>query len=184
MSDVTAILCRIEAGDQLAAHELLPLVYDELRKLAATRMALERSDHTLQATALVHEAFLRLVDSEKPQQWDGRGHFFSAAAEAMRRILLNHARGRAAAKRGNDWSRLSLDAIETPGAVSHEELVALNEVLDQLAEKDPRKADVVKLRIYAGLTIPQIAHVLKLGHRTVDREWGFAKAWLRTRLEN
>ena len=182
MSDVTRILSKIESGDQQATAELLPLVYDELRKLAAHKMAQEKPDHTLQATALVHEAYLRLVGGQQ-LHWDSRGHFFAAAAEAMRRILLNHARGKKAVKRGGDWSRLSLDAISIPGETTHEELVALNEAVDQLAQHNGQIAEVVNLRIYAGLTIPQISDVMNLGRRTVDRHWDFAKSWLRTRLE-
>lgn len=184
MTDVTQILQQIESGDSAAAEELLPLVYDELKKLAAARMADERSDHTLQATALVHEAYLRLVgaDAEGDRHWNSRGHFFGAAAEAMRRILLNHARDRAAGKRGGDWQRVTLESIAVPGAVDPANLIAFNELFDQLVQHDPQAGEIAKLRIFAGLTVPEIAAVLEIGPRTVDRHWAFARAWLRTHV--
>jgi RNA polymerase sigma factor (TIGR02999 family) len=184
MCDVTRILGEIEAGDPSAAEQLLPLVYEELRKLAAAKMAQEKPDQTLQATALVHEAYIRLVDTEKVQHWNSRGHFFGAAAEAMRRILLNHARDKATVKRGVDWARVTLDAITVPGGIDPAELIALNDVFDRLAERDPQAGEIAKLRIFAGLTVPEIAEVLDVGRRTVDRQWAFARAWLRTQLSS
>jgi RNA polymerase sigma factor (TIGR02999 family) len=179
MSDVTQILGRIEEGDGQAAEKLLPLVYDELRKLAAAKMAQEQPGQTLQATALVHEAYLRLVDVERVQHWNSRGHFFAAAAEAMRRILLNRARDKAAVKRGVDWARVTLDAIAIPGGIDPAELIAFNDLFEQL---DPRAGEIAKLRIFAGLTVPEIAEVLDVGRRSVDRQWAFARAWLRTQI--
>jgi RNA polymerase sigma factor (TIGR02999 family) len=184
MTDVTQILSAIEQGDPSAAEQLLPLVYEELRKLAAQKMAQENPGQTLQATGLVHEAYLRLVDVEKAQHWNSRGHFFGAAAEAMRRILLNHARDKATAKRGVDWARVTLDAITIPGGIDPAELFAFNDVFDQLAELDPQAGEIAKLRIFAGLTVPDIAQVLDVGRRTVDRQWAFARAWLRTQVSS
>ena len=182
MNDVTQILSQIEQGDPSAADQLLPLVYEELRKLAAAKLANEKPGQTLQATALVHDAYIRLVDVEKAQHWNSRGHFFGAAAEAMRRILVNHARDKATVKRGGNWARVTLDAIITPGGIDPANLVAFNDVLDRLAELDPQAGEITKLRIFAGLTVPEIAEVLDLGRRTVDRQWAFARAWLRTEL--
>ena len=182
MNDVTQILSRIEDGDGKAAEELLPLVYEELRKLAAAKLANEKPGQTLQATALVHEAYIRLVDVEKAQHWNSRGHFFGAAAEAMRRILVNHARDKATAKRGVDWARVTLDAITVPGGIDPAELIAFNDVFDQLAKLDPQSGEIAKLRIFAGLTVPEIAEVLDVGRRTVDRQWAFARAWLRIQI--
>ena len=185
MPDVTRILNAIKDGNPSAADELLPLIYDELRKLAAARMAQESPDHTLQATALVHEAYLRLVgsgDSGKGQQWDGRGHFFAAAAEAMRRILVNRAREKATAKRGGNWERVTLDSIAHAGGIEPPDLIALDDALDQLFENDSRTAEIAKLRIFAGLTIPEVAAMLEIPRRSVDRHWAFARAWLRSRL--
>ena len=182
MSDVTRILGQIESGDPTAARELLPLVYEELRKLAAAKMAQEKPGQTLQATALVHEAYLQLVGNSSDQHWNSRGHFFGAAAEAMRRILLNHAREKAAEKRGADWDRLTLEAIAVPGGVDPSEFMALNDLFDQLAALDAQAGEIAKLRIFAGLTVPEIAAALNLGRRTVDRQWAFARAWLRTQV--
>jgi RNA polymerase sigma factor (TIGR02999 family) len=180
MSDVTRILSQIESGSPLAAEQLLPLVYDELRKLAAAKLAHEKPGHTLQATALVHEAYLRLLGGPATQNWNNRGHFFGAAAEAMRRILLNHARDKATAKRGADWGRVTLEALATPGGIDPAELIAFNDLFEQLAASDPQSGEIAKLRIFAGLTVPEIAEILKLAPRTVDRQWAFARAWLRT----
>jgi len=182
MSDVTHILSQIESGDPSAAEQLLPLVYDELRKLAAAKLAHEKPGQTLQATALVHEAYLRLLGNPTARNWNSRGHFFGAAAEAMRRILLNHARDKATEKRGADWGRVTLEAIAIPGGIDPAELIAFNDLFDQLAEADPQAGEIAKLRIFAGLTVPEIAEVLKLGPRTVDRQWAFARAWLRTHV--
>jgi RNA polymerase sigma factor (TIGR02999 family) len=184
MADVTQILSQISSGDPTAADELLPLVYEELRKLAAAKLAQEKPGQTLQATALVHEAYLRLVDIEKVQHWNSRGHFFGAAAEAMRRILINHARDKATVKRGANWRKVTLDAIATPGGVDPSELIAFNEAFDELVELDPQAGEIARLRIFAGLTIPEIAQVLEIGPRTVDRRWAFARAWLQTRLSS
>ncbi len=184
MSQVTHILNLIKAGDPLAANDLLPLVYDELRKLAKARMRQEAPNHTLGATALVHEAYLRLVGNDSGQAWENKGHFFAAAAEAMRRILINHARDKATIKRGIGWQRISLDNIVIPGAVDPAKFFAFNDTLDRLVELDPQAGEVAKLRIFAGLTIPEIAEVLNLGARTVDRLWAFARAWLRTQISD
>lgn len=181
-SQVTQILSQIQQGDPSAAERLLPLVYEELRKLAAANLSHETPGQTLQATALVHEAYIRLVDRDNAQHWNGRGHFFAAAAEAMRRILINHARDKATAKRGVNWRRVSLDAIATPDAIDPSELVAIDDLLARLIESDAQTGEIAKLRIFAGLTIPQIAQVLDLGRRTVDRRWAFARAWLQTQL--
>jgi len=182
MSDVTRILSQIESGDPSAAEHLLPLVYEELRKLAAAKLAHEKPGQTLQATALVHEAYLRLLGSPAGHTWNSRGHFFGAAAEAMRRILLNHARDKATEKRGADWGRVTLEAIAIPGGIDPAELIAFNDLFDQLAKSDPQAGEIAKLRIFAGLTVPEIAEVLNLGPRTVDRQWAFARAWLRTHV--
>ena len=184
MSDVTRILSQLERGDPKAAEQLLPLVYEELKKLAASKLAQEKPGHTLQATALVHDAYIRLVDAERARDWNSRGHFFGAAAEAMRRILINHARQKATAKRGVDWQRVSLDAVVVPGGVDPSDLISLDDVLEQLVESDAPSGEIAKLRIFAGLTIPEIAEALNLGQRTVDRRWAFARAWLQTQLSS
>lgn len=184
MTDVTSILTLIESGDPSAAEKLLPLVYDELRKLAAAKLSHEKPGQTLQATALVHEAYLRMVGTSNEQHWNNRGHFFGAAAEAMRRILINHARDKATLKRGGAWQRMSLDTIVIPGAVDPAKLVAFNDIFDQLVELDPQAGEVAKLRIFAGLTVAEIAEVLNVGARTVDRLWAFARAWLRTQIDD
>ena len=177
MSDVTRILIAIEQGDARAADELLPLVYEELRLLAAQKLSQEQPGQTLQATALVHEAYLRLVGAEA-LNWSGRGHFFSAAAEAMRRILIENARRKQRRKRGGDRQRINLDdayiAIEGPST----DLIALDEALTKLAEEDSVKADLVKLRYFAGLTIEQTARILEISRPTAERYWSYARAWL------
>ena len=182
MADVTRILCQVEQGDPAAADRLLPLVYDELRKLAATRMAQEKPGQTLQATALVHEAYLRLVDHQQSQHWQSRGHFFAAAAEAMRRILVNNAVRKRRSKHGGDHQRVPLDAElaldEQPG----DDIVALDEALSRLAEIDKDAAHIVQLKYFAGLTIAQIAEVLGISSRTADRRWSYARAWLHQEL--
>jgi RNA polymerase sigma factor (TIGR02999 family) len=182
MSEGTRILSAIEQGDPQAAEQLLPLVYDELRKLAAQRMAQEAPGQTLQATALVHEAYLRLVNVEKVQHWDSRGHFFAAAAEAMRRILLNRARDKKRAKRGGERRRVNLDQIEIALDTSDEQLIALDEALTQLAVEDADAARLVNLRFFAGLTLEDAAVSLGLAPRTAERQWAYARAWLYARL--
>jgi RNA polymerase sigma factor (TIGR02999 family) len=183
MSDVTRLLDAAAAGDRHAAADLLPLVYDELRKLAAARMAAESPDQTLQPTALVHEAFLRLVGPADDARWDNRGHFFAAAAEAMRRILVDTARRKAAARHGGGLGRLALDPDLAATPEPREDLVALDAALDRLAADDPVKADLVKLRYFAGLTLPEAAAALGLSERTAGRHWAFARAWLRRAVE-
>ena len=178
MSDVTRILSAIEQGDPFAAEQLLPLVYDELRKLAAQKLAHEEPGQTLQATALVHEAYLRLVGAQPEQHWDGRRHFFAAAAEAMRRILINRARDQGRRKRGGGWRRLRLDHLDLSLAEPPDELLVLDEALDKLAQEDPACAELVKLRFFAGLTLEEAAEALGVVRRTADRYWAFARAWL------
>jgi RNA polymerase sigma factor (TIGR02999 family) len=178
MSDVTQILSQIESGDPSAAEQLLPLVYEELRKLAAHKLAQEKPGQTLQPTALVHEAYLRLVDREQAQRWDGRGHFFSAAAEAMRRILVENARRKHGPKHGGNLKRRELDDSGLPVPDAPEELLELDAALEKLAQKDPRKAELVKLRYFSGLTVWQAAEALGIAPSTADRDWAYAKAWL------
>jgi len=178
MNDITRILSSIDRGDPQAAAQLLPLVYDELRKLAAARMAGERPDHTLQATALVHEAYLRLVDGDSEQNWDNRGHFFAAAAEAMRRILVENARRKRTIKRGGDLVRQDLDEIQLAVPDLGDDLLALDEALARLAEMDPIKARLVELRHFGGLTIEEAARELGLSTTTAHRHWAYARAWL------
>jgi RNA polymerase sigma factor (TIGR02999 family) len=185
MSEVTRILSAIEQGDPAAAEQLLPLVYDELRKLAAQKLAQEAPGQTLQATDLVHEAYLRLVrpasesrDPSGEQYWDGRRHFFAAAAEAMRRILINRARDRARLKRGRGWRRLRLEHMDFSLAEPPDELLDLNDALDKLAQVDPACAELVKLRFFAGLTLDEAAETLGVVRRTADRYWAFARSWL------
>lgn len=179
MSDVTRILSKIESGDQLASEELLPLVYDELRKLAAARMANERADHTLQATALVHEAYVRLVDLETVKKWDSRGHFFAAAGEAMRRILVEKAREKCRQKRGGDWERVDLNEVDLADKGSPELVLAVNEAIEEIAAEDPRLADIVKLRYFGGFSQEEVAAALGISRRTVSQNWRYAKCRLR-----
>ena len=185
MTEVTRVLSAIEQGDPSAAEQLLPLVYDELRKLAAQKLAQEAPGQTLQATDLVHEAYLRLVrpaggsgDPPQGQRWDGRGHFFAAAAEAMRRILINRARDRGRRKRGGGWRRLRLERIDLSLADPPDELLLLNDALERLAQEDPACAELVKLRLFAGLTLDEAARALGVVRRTADRYWAFARSWL------
>jgi RNA polymerase sigma factor (TIGR02999 family) len=178
MTDVTRILSAIEQGEPHAAEQLLPLVYEELRKLAAQKLAQEKPGQTLPATALVHEAYLRLVDADRAQHWDGRRHFFAAAAEAMRRILINRARDRGRRKRGGGWRRLRLEHIDLSLAEPPEEFLDLNDALDKLAQEDPACAELVKLRFFAGLTLDEAAEALGVVRRTADRYWAFARSWL------
>jgi RNA polymerase sigma factor (TIGR02999 family) len=178
MNDVTRILSAIERGDSQAAAQLLPLVYDELRELATQRMAQERPGQTLQATALVHEAYLRLVDVDKVQHWDSRGHFFAACAEAMRRILVNRAQEKGCLKRGGGWKRVDLDALAVVDDASAEDLMAIDEALEGLAKESAPCAELVKLRFFAGLTLDEAAVTLGLARRTADRYWAYARARL------
>jgi RNA polymerase sigma factor (TIGR02999 family) len=178
MSDVTRILSAIQQGDPCAADELLPLVYDELRRLAAEKMAQEKPGQTLQATALVHEAYLRLVDVDKVQHWNSRGHFFAAAAEAMRRILVERARHKKSLKAGGDHQRVELADIQAVEG-SGDDLLLLHEALEKLEKKDKRKADLVKLRFFAGLTNEQAASVLGVSTSTADNDWAYTRSWLR-----
>jgi RNA polymerase sigma factor (TIGR02999 family) len=182
MNEVTRILTAIEQGDPKAPEQLLPLVYDELRKLAARRLAREKPGQTLEATALVHEAYLRLVDADEARRWDSRGHFFAAAAEAMRRILVENARRKRRLKRGGDRVRLDLDAAEPAVPETDDDLLALDEALEKLARKDTIKAELVQLRIFAGMTLAQAAEVLGLSISTADRYWAYARAWLRVEI--
>jgi RNA polymerase sigma factor (TIGR02999 family) len=189
MSEVTRILNDLGRGDPQAADRLLPLVYDELRRLAAQRLAHEPSGQTLQPTALVHEAYLRLVGEPaasaagSAQQWDGRGHFFAACAEAMRRILIENARRKKALKRGGDRPRQQLDPDQVAAPEVSEDLLALDEALGKLAQAEPRAAEVVRLRYFAGLTIPEAAEVLGVSPRTAASYWAYARAWLLMALE-
>jgi RNA polymerase sigma factor (TIGR02999 family) len=182
MNEVTRILSAIEQGDPHAAEELLPLVYEELRKLAADKMAQEKPGQTLQATALVHEAYLRLVDSDKVQHWNSRGHFFAAAAEAMRRILIGNARRKHALKRGGQAQRVGLDAIELADQPADDKLLAMEDALIRLTDKDPVKAELVKLRYFAGLTNQEAAGTLGISTATAERYWAYARAWLQQEI--
>lgn len=182
MTDVTRILSRIEQGDPHAADQLLPLVYDELRKLAVQKLALEKPGQTLQATALVHEAYLRLVDGEKALQWNGRGHFFGAAAEAMRRILVDQARRRKARKRGGQAERQALDGAAIAAPMPDEQLISLHETLEELAATDADAATLVKLRFFGGMTMAEAAETLGISVRSAQDVWSYARAWLRRRM--
>lgn len=177
MSEVITILSQIEAGDPSASAHLLPLVYDELRKLAAARLAQEGAGHSLEATELVHDAYLRLVGGDN-EHWNGRGHFFAAAAEAMRRIVIEHARHRGRIKRGGDRQRVDLDSACSVLAPPSVDMLALNDALSKLAVTHPAKVELVKLRFFAGLTMPQAADALCISLATAERHWTFAKAWL------
>src|SRR4051812_35492428 len=178
MSNVTRLLDAAAAGDPSAASELLPFVYDELRKLAAVHLADEKPGQTLQPTALVHEAYVRLVGPVPDQHWGGRAHFFAAAAEAMRRILLDAARRKGRRKRGGGMARHDLDGIDPAAPEVSDDLLALDEALGRLAAADPQAAELVRLRFYAGLPIPEIALILGISPRTADRTWAYARAWL------
>jgi RNA polymerase sigma factor (TIGR02999 family) len=184
MSDVTRILSAIERGDPNAADKLLPLVYEELRRLAAVKLSKEKPGQTLQPTMLVHEAYVRLVDVDRPQQWNGRAHFFGAAAEAMRRILVEKARRKQSQKHGGDLRRVELDvataAIENPV----EDLLALDEALTRFEQQWPDKARLVKLKYFAGLTIPEASAAMGISTATAERYWKFARAWLHSELKS
>src|SRR5262245_54639220 len=182
MTDVTRILLDIERGDAQAAEQLLPLVYDELRKLAAQRLAREKPGQTMQATGLVHEAYLRLVDGEQADGWNGRGHFFAAAAEAMRRILIENARRKKADKRGGQRTRVSLDHVDAASIAPPDELLALDEALERLEIHDSVAGKLVKLRYYAGLSLEQAAQALDISSATAYRHWSFGRAWLHGQL--
>jgi RNA polymerase sigma factor (TIGR02999 family) len=183
MSEVTRILSEIEQGDPHAAAQLLPLVYDELRKLAAQKLAQERPGQTLQATALVHEAYVRLVDTEQAQRWNSRGHFFAAAAEAMRRILIEQARRKKADKAGGGWQRHDLLDAELAVDSAGDDLFAVDEALTRLAVAHPRAARLVQLRFFLGQTLEEAAANLGLQTRTAYRDWAYARAWLRRELD-
>jgi RNA polymerase sigma factor (TIGR02999 family) len=183
MTDVTQILSQIEQGDPSAAEQLLPLVYDELRKLAAAKLSQENPGQTLQATALVHDAYIRLVDVEKAQHWDSRGHFFAAAAESMRRILVDQARRKQAERRGGGLKRHALEHVQIASPEPSLDVVAIDEALVRFEQLDKLKADLVKLRYFAGLTIPQAAEALGISPATADRYWAYARAWLHAELK-
>ena len=184
MTDVTQILSQIEHGDPAAAERLLPLVYGELRHLAAAKLANEKPGQTLQATALVHEAYIRLVDVEKLQQWDSRGHFFAAAAEAMRRILVENARRKGRIKYGGEYHRVELDELDLATTTSDERLLAIDEALDRLAQEDPQAAKLVKLRFFAGFSIPEAAEIMGVSRTNAYAQWAYARAWLRCEVED
>ena len=182
MSDVTRILSAIEEGDAQAAEQLLPLVYEELRKLATAKMAQEQPGQTLQATALVHEAYLRLVDVDKAQHWDSRGHFFAAAAESMRRILVENARRKSRSKRGGDFQRLDLKQIDLATSTYPEDVLVLDEAIEKLAADDETAASLVKLLYFAGFGVDQAASALGISPATAYRHWAYARAWLTCEL--
>ena len=182
MSEITRILSAIDQGDPSAGAKLLPLVYDELRKLAAQKLAQEKPGQTLQATALVHEAYLRLVDADKDIRWDSRGHFFAAAAEAMRRILIDGARHKQSHKCGGDRERIDFDQIDVPAPLQADRILALDEVLTKLAQTDTQAAELVKLRYFVGFTVPEAAAALGISPRSADFLWAYARTWLQKEL--
>jgi RNA polymerase sigma factor (TIGR02999 family) len=184
MSDVTRVLSAIEQGDPRAAEQLLPLLYDELRQLAAQRLAQEKPGQTLQATALVHEAYMRLVKVDEAQHWDSRGHFFAAAAEAMRRILVERARMRKRVRHGGAVRRVDFQEAASLADSSPDDLLALNEALTRLAINEPAKAELVKLRYFAGLSIDESAELMRISRTTAKRYWAFARAWLLAELDD
>jgi RNA polymerase sigma factor (TIGR02999 family) len=184
MSDMTQILEQIEDGDSQAAERLLPLVYDELRKLAVAKMGREDPDQTLQATALVHEAYIRLVDVEKAQHWDSRGHFFAAAAEAMRRILVENARRKLRVKHGGQQQRIDLDESQLATEAPPDELLQMHDALDELAAYDATAAQLVKLRYFVGLSVEEAAEMIKISRTTAYRHWTYARAWLISRIRD
>jgi RNA polymerase sigma factor (TIGR02999 family) len=185
LEQITQILGQLDSGDSDAAHKLLPVVYEELRKLAAARLKHERPDHTLQATALVHEAWLRIVgnNQDDDKKWNSRGHFFGAAAEAMRRILVDHARAAMAEKRGGDRNRIELETWNHPAANRPEKLLELDEAIEKLGEQDAVKAELVKLRFFAGMTAKDAADALNISSATAERYWAYARAWLHTEMQ-
>ena len=182
MSEVTRILSAIEQGDSSAAEQLLPLVYDELRKLAAHKLAHEKPGQTLQATALVHEAYLRLVDVDKVQHWNSRGHFFAAVAEAMRRILVERARRKKSSRHGGEWQRVDLDEADLGCLFPPDELLSLHDALDRFAELDPEAAELVKVHCFAGLSVEEAADALGISRTSAYRHWTHARAWLFSQL--
>ena len=182
MSEVTRLLQAIDHGQSHATAELLPLVYNELRRLAAAKLAHEKPGQTLQATALVHEAYVRLVDGEQKEHWSSRGHFFAAAAQAMRRILVDQARHKGSLRRGGNLQRLELSLVEPAVNANQLDILALDEALDLLTERDPRAAELVKLRFFAGLTVPEAATALGVSLATAENDWAYAKSWLKLRL--
>ena len=182
MSDVTEILSQIEQGDPSAAEQLLPLVYEELRKLATAKLAGEKPGQTLQPTALVHDAYIRLVDVEKAQHWNSRGHFFAAVAEAMRRILVENARRKASQKLGGNLQKVNLDSADIPIDGSNIDVLALDEALSRFESQWPDKANLVKLRYFAGLTISEASQAMGISHATAERYWKFARTWLYAQL--
>ncbi len=186
MSEVTQLLAAISDGDPHATEELLPLIYHELRRLAATQMAHEKPGQTLQATALVHEAYLRLVGpaDRKPHGWDGRGHFFAAAAEAMRRLLIENARHKASLKRGGNHHRIEMTDVAQPFNDDHLDLLALDEALQKLEAEQPSKAQLVKLRYFAGCSLEETAQILGISRATAQRNWAYARAWLYGQLND
>jgi RNA polymerase sigma factor (TIGR02999 family) len=184
MTDVTRILSAIEEGDAHAAEQLLPLVYEELRKLAAQKMVNEKPGQTLQATALVHEAYVRLVDGDKAQHWNSRGHFFGAAAEAMRRILVENARRKQTKKHGGDRKRRELAEADLLADRDPTEFLVLNDAIDALTAEDPTAGGLAKLRFFTGLSVDEAAEVLGLAHTTAYRQWTYARAWLQAKLED
>jgi RNA polymerase sigma factor (TIGR02999 family) len=183
MTEFTQILCEIEGGDLAAAERLLPLIYDELRRLAARKMAEERKDHTWQATALVHEAYLKLVGAEAARQWHGRAHFFAAAAEAMRRVLIQQARRKKAEKRGGDGRRVDADLEQFAPLPPDERLLEIEEALQRLEKIDARKAGLVKLRYFVGLSVQEAADALGISKATAEREWTYVRSWLQCELK-
>ena len=184
MSDVTRILSQIESGDPAAAEQLLPLVYDELRKLAAAKLTHEKPGQTLQATALVHEAYLRLVDVDEAQHWDSRRHFFAAAAEAMRRILIESARRRAQDKRGGGFNRIELSDVAVVNSITPEQLLIVDDALAQLEAQSPEVAAIFKLRYYTGCSVEEAAEMTGLSRATAYRHWAFARAWLLSEIQS
>ena len=184
MTDVTQILQQIEQGDPTASEQLLPLVYHELRKLAASRLAHEKPGQTLQATALVHEAYVRLIDVEQAQHWNSRGHFFAAAAESMRRILINRARDKARLKRGGDRQRIDFRGLSLAVECQSDELIAVDEALEQLEVEDQPSAQLVKLRFFVGMTHGEAAEAMGISRREADRLWAFARAWMYNALSS
>lgn len=182
MRDITQLLHQIDEGDPNAADRLLPLVYDELRKLAAAKMASERVDHTLQATALVHEAYVRLVGHDASRQWNGRSHFFVTAAEAMRRVLIQEARRRKAEKRGGNRQRADIDPQQLAAEERSQRLLEIDEVLDRLGSTDPEKAQLVKLRYFVGMTVAEAAEALEVSVATAERQWAYVRSWLQCEL--